>query len=52
MGGWGFIRPHLREILGEEPRYVGREAAASPAIGSFQLHKEEQEKIINEAINL
>jgi 2-oxoglutarate dehydrogenase E1 component len=52
MGGWSFIRPHLAEILGEEPRYVGRAAAPSPATGSFRLHKEEQEQIIKEAINL
>jgi 2-oxoglutarate dehydrogenase E1 component len=52
MGGWSFIRPHLAAILGEEPDYVGREESASPATGSFRLHKEEQEKIINEAFSL
>jgi len=52
MGGWSFIRPHLRAILGEEPRYVGREESASPAVGSFRLHREEQQKIISEAFNL
>ena len=52
MGWWGFIRPHLRAILGEEPRYVGREAAASPSTGSFRLHKEEQEKILEEAFKV
>ncbi len=49
MGAWGFIRHRLAAILGAEPRYVGREEAASPAIGSFRLHKEEQEKILEEA---
>jgi 2-oxoglutarate dehydrogenase E1 component len=52
MGGWSFMRPHLRAVLGEEPRYVGREASASPAVGSFRLFREEQEKIMNEAFNL
>jgi len=52
MGGWSFIRPYLCEILGEEPRYVGRMAAASPAVGSRRLHREEQETIINEAFKL
>jgi 2-oxoglutarate dehydrogenase E1 component len=51
MGGWSFIRWHLCEILGNEPRYVGREAAASPAVGSHRLHKEEQEKILKEAFD-
>ncbi len=52
MGAWNFLRPQLTEILGKEPRYVGRPEAAAPATGSHRLHKEEQEKIINEAFNL
>jgi 2-oxoglutarate dehydrogenase E1 component len=52
MGAWSFIRPHLLEILGEELRYVGRKDAASPAVGSRRLHREEQERIINEAFIL
>jgi 2-oxoglutarate dehydrogenase E1 component len=51
MGGWSFIRPYLCELLGEVPRYVGRKDAASPAVGSRRLHREEQEKIMNEAFN-
>jgi 2-oxoglutarate dehydrogenase E1 component len=49
MGGWSFIRPYLCELLGEELRYVGRKDAASPAVGSRRLHREEQERIIKEA---
>ena len=49
MGGWSFIRPYLREILGEEPHYVGRGEAASPSVGSHRVHKQEQEKILEEA---
>jgi 2-oxoglutarate dehydrogenase E1 component len=52
MGGWNFIRPHLREILGEEPRYVGKGEAASPTVGSHRVHKQEQERLLNEAFNL
>jgi 2-oxoglutarate dehydrogenase E1 component len=51
MGGWSFIRPYLLELLGEAPSYVGRKEAASPAVGSRRLHREEQEKILNEAFN-
>jgi 2-oxoglutarate dehydrogenase E1 component len=52
MGGWSFIRHYLSELLGEEPRYVGRKEAASPAVGSPRTHREKQENIINEAFNL
>ncbi len=49
MGGWSFIRFHLREFLGKEPRYVGRKDAASPAVGFPRVHREQQEKILEEA---
>ncbi|HKZ16518.1 MAG TPA: 2-oxoglutarate dehydrogenase E1 component [Geobacteraceae bacterium] len=49
MGAWAFMRPHLAGILGRDPVYVGREEAASPAVGSHRQHKIEQEKIISEA---
>ena len=50
MGAWSFIRPHLAEILGREPRYVGRPENDVPAVGSHRLHGEEQERIIAEAL--
>jgi 2-oxoglutarate dehydrogenase E1 component len=52
MGGWNFIRHHLADILGSEPAYVGRAEAASPAVGSHRLHKEEQARIIEKAFGL
>ncbi len=52
MGAWPFLRPHLTELLGREPRYVGRPAAPSPAVGSHRVHKEEQERIIKEAFGI
>ena len=48
MGAWTFIRPHLREILGKDPGYIGRRAASSPAVGSYRQHRIEQEKLIAE----
>ena len=51
MGGWAFLRPRLAEIIGREPRYVGRPEAATPATGSHRLHKEEQERLIAEAFS-
>jgi len=49
MGGWGFVRPYLAEIIGREPAYIGRSEAATPACGSHRQHKVEQEKIITAA---
>jgi 2-oxoglutarate dehydrogenase E1 component len=49
MGAWSFLRPLLAELLGREPGYVGRPAAAAPAVGSHRLHKVEQERVIAEA---
>jgi 2-oxoglutarate dehydrogenase E1 component len=46
MGAWTFLRPHLTELLGGEPGYVGRQEDASPAVGSHRQHKEEQERLI------
>jgi 2-oxoglutarate dehydrogenase E1 component len=49
-GAWSFVRPHLRRILGRDPEYVGRDEAASPAVGSHRMHKVEQEAILGKAI--
>jgi 2-oxoglutarate dehydrogenase E1 component len=51
MGAWRFISDRLAPILGgRHLRYVGREAAASPAVGSYKLHQEEQNQVINQAL--
>jgi len=49
MGAWQFLRTYLTELLGSEPIYIGRPAAAAPAIGSHRLHGEEQARIIDAA---
>ncbi len=49
MGAWNHIRPHLARILGTDPKYAGRDEAASPATGSVRHHKLEQEKLLAEA---
>jgi 2-oxoglutarate dehydrogenase E1 component len=48
-GAWGFIEPRLRG-LGYAVEYVGRDASASPATGSSQVHKREQKEIVEAAI--
>jgi 2-oxoglutarate dehydrogenase E1 component len=50
MGGWSFVEPRLRALLGHEVHYVGRDASASPATGSRQVHVREQKELIEDAI--
>ena len=49
MGAWTFIMPRLVEHLGRNPRYAGRRAAASPAVGSLAKHKIRQAKLVARA---
>jgi 2-oxoglutarate dehydrogenase E1 component len=52
MGGWPFVEPRLRDVLGErrQARYVGRPERASPAEGWQEAHAAEQRRIIGEAL--
>jgi 2-oxoglutarate dehydrogenase E1 component len=50
MGAWRSLRNPLAELLGAEPRYVGRPDAAAPASGSHRLDRVEQERIVAEAL--
>ncbi|MGH8307554.1 MAG: 2-oxoglutarate dehydrogenase E1 component [Gammaproteobacteria bacterium] len=51
QGAWYEIRHRLQEPLTAKHklRYVGREASASPAVGYAQLHKQQQNALIQEA---
>lgn len=48
MGAWNFIQPLLRELLPKEMSlsYVGRNRSASPAVGSYTVHKKEHAAIL------
>ncbi|MFN0110249.1 MAG: multifunctional oxoglutarate decarboxylase/oxoglutarate dehydrogenase thiamine pyrophosphate-binding subunit/dihydrolipoyllysine-residue succinyltransferase subunit, partial [Blastocatellia bacterium] len=52
MGGWNFMRPWLEGLkrTGQELRYVGRVASASPATGSYTIHQLEQQALVKEAL--
>jgi 2-oxoglutarate dehydrogenase E1 component len=54
MGGWTFMESRLENLVSscERPRYVGREASASPATGSYSVHQQEQERLIKEALTI
>src|SRR5262249_10377669 len=49
MGGWWFMEARLR-WLGYQAQYVGRDASASPATGSRQIHLREQRELVQAAI--
>jgi len=49
MGAWEFVRSRLGALAGSEIHYVGRAAAASPAVGHMKIHKEEQAAVIERA---
>ncbi len=57
MGGWHFVDRRLESALIQakarsfkRPRYVGRAEAASPATGFVRVHREEQARIVQEAL--
>jgi 2-oxoglutarate dehydrogenase E1 component len=49
MGGWTFMDPRLR-AMGCNVEYVGRDASASPATGSHEVHAREQREVAEAAI--
>ena len=53
MGGWTFMESRLENLLPrcERPRYIGREASASPATGSYAMHLQEQERLVREVLS-
>jgi 2-oxoglutarate dehydrogenase E1 component len=52
MGAWSWIAPQLGNIFGKVPIYAGRDASASPAVGSLALHKMELASLLRDAFKL
>ena len=54
MGAWTFMESRLENLLPrcERPRYVGRDASASPATGSYAVHVQEQERLVKAALTV
>jgi 2-oxoglutarate dehydrogenase E1 component len=52
QGAWYQIRHHLQACISaqHELKYAGRAHSASPAVGTYTVHLEEQQKLVNEAI--
>lgn len=57
-GAWNFVDRRIEEVLQkikhehQRPIYVGRPAAASPATGNLNTHKQQQEAILKQTLTL
>jgi 2-oxoglutarate dehydrogenase E1 component len=49
-GAWFFVEPRLWR-MGFGAEYCGRDASASPAVGSEKMHKHEQAELVDAALN-
>jgi len=52
MGAWSWIAPQLALAFGRAPAYAGRDASASPAVGSLALHRLELASLLRDAYTL
>jgi 2-oxoglutarate dehydrogenase E1 component len=52
MGAWSWISPQLERIFGRPPAYAGRDASASPAVGSLARHKLELAGLLRDAFTI
>jgi 2-oxoglutarate dehydrogenase E1 component len=52
MGAWTYIAPLLDAALGQEVKYAGRPAAASPAVGSKVWHDQQQKELVHHAFTV
>ncbi len=52
MGAWSFMEPRLWALFARKIVYAGRNASASPAVGSLAIHKREQAQLIADAFSL
>lgn len=52
QGAWGSIQPNLASLLskGQNLRYAGRVASASPAAGYHSVHEKEQKALVDQAL--
>jgi 2-oxoglutarate dehydrogenase E1 component len=51
QGAWYQIRHHLQACVGSrELKYAGRESSASPAVGYYKIHLEQQQELVHQAL--
>ena len=53
QGAWYASQHHFRAVLrkSQDLAYAGRAASASPAVGYFALHVEQQNSLVDDALN-
>ena len=51
MGPWSCMEPRLRKMFEREIAYAGRDASASPAVGSLVRHNREQACVVRDAFS-
>ncbi|MEJ5112245.1 2-oxoglutarate dehydrogenase E1 component [Erwinia billingiae] len=54
QGAWFCSQHHFREVVpfGASLRYAGRPASASPAVGYMSVHQQQQQDLVNDALNV
>jgi 2-oxoglutarate dehydrogenase E1 component len=52
MGAWSWIHSQIADVFEKIPLYAGRDASASPAVGSLALHKRELAGLLDDAFTL
>ncbi len=54
QGAWYSSKHHFEESIPADAtlKYVGREASASPAVGSASLHNQQQKQLVDEALSI
>jgi 2-oxoglutarate dehydrogenase E1 component len=54
QGAWYCSQQDFRAAIpaGAELRYAGRPASASPAVGYMSVHQEQQQELVNDALNV
>jgi 2-oxoglutarate dehydrogenase E1 component len=54
QGAWFQIRHHIQACIsnGQELFYAGRAGSASPAVGYYQVHLEQQKRLVSDALTL
>ena len=52
QGAWDQIKHRFRTLLGDhmKMRYAGRASSAAPAVGNLRVHRQQQQDLINDAI--
>ncbi|WP_342656318.1 2-oxoglutarate dehydrogenase E1 component [Pantoea sp. RSPAM1] len=54
QGAWYCSQHHFRDVVpfGATLRYAGRPASASPAVGYMSVHQQQQQDLVNDALNV